>query len=135
MGSAKVPSAVLMVGAVLLILAELAFNLLSFDTFIFFGLPLVAGVVVAIYNAWRDPERTLIDHVTDILRIYFGGHLLWSGLRFWFTDINLTTSMDSGYGVDDVVFGTAVPVPPALWLFGSGLLALAGGAGNRKARS
>jgi hypothetical protein len=45
-----------------------------------------------------------------------------------FDTITLTTSLDSGYGVDDVIFGSAVPLPPALWLFGSGLLALAGGA-------
>jgi len=66
-----------------------------------------------------------------------GSPLFWGILGLGsFTDINLTTSMDSGYGVDDVVFGTAVPVPPAIWLFGSGLLALAGGgASNRKARS
>jgi hypothetical protein len=52
-----------------------------------------------------------------------------------FTDITLSTSLDSGYGVDDVTFGSAVPLPPALWLFGSGLLALAGGAARRKPRS
>ena len=49
-----------------------------------------------------------------------------------FTDVTLATSLDSGYGVDDVTFGSAVPLPPALWLFGSGLLALAGGAFNKK---
>ena len=41
-----------------------------------------------------------------------------------FSDITLATSTDSGYGVDDVTFGAAVPLPPALWLFASGLLAL-----------
>jgi len=50
------------------------------------------------------------------------------GLGTTFDTIRLTTSLDSGYGVDDVIFGAAVPLPPALWLFGSGLLALAGGA-------
>lgn len=48
-----------------------------------------------------------------------------------FTDVTLATSLDSGYGVDQVTFGTAVPLPPALWLFGSGLLALVGGAARR----
>lgn len=62
--------------------------------------------------------------------------LFWGVLGLGsFTDIMLTTSLDSGYGVDDVIFGTAVPLPPALWLFGSGLLALAGGATNRKTPS
>lgn len=42
-----------------------------------------------------------------------------------FSDITLATSTDSGYGVDDVTFGAAVPLPPAIWLFASGLLALA----------
>jgi hypothetical protein len=42
---------------------------------------------------------------------------------------------DSGYGVDDVTFGSAIPLPPALWLFGSGLLALAGSGMKRKIRS
>jgi hypothetical protein len=90
MGNARIPSRVLQVSAVLLCLAGLAFNLLSFDSFIFFGLPLIGGVVVATINAWRDPQRTLADHITDVLRIYFGGHLLWSSLRYWGTDIELT---------------------------------------------
>lgn len=49
-----------------------------------------------------------------------------------FSDVTLATSLDSGYGVDEVTFGSAVPLPPALWLFGSGLVALASGAVNRK---
>jgi hypothetical protein len=62
--------------------------------------------------------------------------LFWGVLGLGsFTDITLTTSIDSGYGVDDVIFGSAVPLPPAIWLFGSGLLALAGGAWKRKVRS
>jgi hypothetical protein len=32
----------------------------------------------------------------------------------------------SGYGIDDLVLGAAVPIPPALYLFGSGLLGLIG---------
>jgi hypothetical protein len=51
-----------------------------------------------------------------------------------FSDVTLATSLDSGYGVDAVTFGSAVPLPPALWLFGSGLLALAGSASRRKRR-
>jgi hypothetical protein len=51
-----------------------------------------------------------------------------------FSSITLYTSTDSGYGVDDVTFGSAVPLPPAAWLFGSGLLALAGGARGGKPR-
>lgn len=51
-----------------------------------------------------------------------------------FSDITLYTSTDSGYGVDDVTFGAAIPLPPAIWLFGSGLLALAGGTYNGRTR-
>lgn len=62
--------------------------------------------------------------------------LFWgiSGLGS-FTDIILSTSLDSGYGVDDITFGSTIPLPPALWLFGTGLLALAGSARKRKANS
>jgi hypothetical protein len=52
-----------------------------------------------------------------------------------FTTATLLTSLDSGYGVDDVTFGSAIPLPPALWLFGSGLLALAGSGMKKKIRS
>ena len=63
--------------------------------------------------------------------------LFWGviGLGTTFDTIMLSTSLDSGYGVDDVIFGSAVPLPPAIWLFGSGLLALASGARIRKTRS
>jgi hypothetical protein len=59
--------------------------------------------------------------------------LFWGVLGLGsFTDVTLYTSLDSGYGVDQVTFGTVVPLPPALWLFGSGLLALASGAARRR---
>lgn len=51
-----------------------------------------------------------------------------------FSTVTLATSLDSGYGVDEVTFGSAVPLPPALWLFGSGMMALAGSAARRKPR-
>jgi len=57
------------------------------------------------------------------------------GLGSSFTNITLYTSVDSGYGVDDVIFGSAVPLPPAIWLFGSGLLVLVGGTRKGKAHS
>ncbi len=60
-----------------------------------------------------------------------------------FTDINVVALSisdingfgDSGYGVDDVTFGSAIPLPPAIWLFGSGLLALAGSGLKRRKHS
>ena len=68
--------------------------------------------------------------------------------RFWgvigpasFNTVTLSTITDStgfgdsGYGVDDVTFGSAIPLPPALWLFGSGLLALAGSGMKKKIHS
>ena len=51
-----------------------------------------------------------------------------------FSEITLMTSLDSGYGVDDVTFQSVVPLPPAIWLFGSGLVGLAGSAFRRRAR-
>lgn len=71
----------------LICLAGFAFNLLSFDSFLFFGLPMVAGVVIAILHTRADPSFSTADQATTVLRIYFGGHLLWSCLRFWFTDM------------------------------------------------
>jgi len=73
--------------AVLICLAGVAFNLLSFDSFLFFGLPLIAGVVVAIVNTVRKPGHTTLEQATDILRVYMGGHLLWSCIRYWITDM------------------------------------------------
>ena len=49
-----------------------------------------------------------------------------------FNTVTLFTDLDSGYGVDDVTFGFAIPLPPAIWLFSSGLLALAGSGMKRK---
>lgn len=65
----------------------LAFGLLSFDSFLFFGLPLIGGAAVSVWNSVRQPDWGTADQVTDVLRIYFGGHLLWSSIRYWTTDI------------------------------------------------
>ncbi|MCW3836981.1 hypothetical protein ACFQ1E_13525 [Sphingomonas canadensis] len=64
-----------------------AFLLLSFDSFLFFGLPMIAGVAVAFWNSARRADWRTVDQVTDVLRIYFGGHLLWSCIRYWSTDM------------------------------------------------
>jgi hypothetical protein len=91
------------------------------------------------YNGVFEPGTTFtvtIGSETFDLNLNDPEHdtLFWGVLGLGsFTDITLTTSLDSGYGVDDVIFGTAVPLPPAIWLFGSGLLALAGGARKSKA--
>lgn len=71
----------------LLCLAGAAFYLLSFDSFLFFGLPLIAGVAVAFWNTRRQPDYTTADQAADLLRIYMGGHLLWSCLRYWMSDM------------------------------------------------
>ncbi|WP_292964922.1 hypothetical protein [Novosphingobium sp. UBA1939] len=71
----------------ILVIAGLAFNLLSFDSFLFFGLPLIAGVLVAAYNSRRNVGRTTAEQIADVLRIYMGGHLLWSSVRYWSTDM------------------------------------------------
>jgi hypothetical protein len=60
-------------------------------------------------------------------------HLFWGVIGpDNFTTVTLITSLDSGYGVDEVTFGSAIPLPPAIWLFGSGLLALAGSGIKRR---
>jgi hypothetical protein len=71
----------------ILVIAGLTFNLLSFDLFLFFGLPLIAGVLVAAYNSRRSVGRTTAEQIADVLRIYMGGHLLWSSVRYWSTDM------------------------------------------------
>jgi hypothetical protein len=73
--------------AVLVCAAGAAFWLLSFDSFLFFGLPMIAGVTYAWWNGARRRDWTTADQVTDVLRVYFGGHLLWSSIRYWTTDI------------------------------------------------
>jgi len=70
------------VAAVAVALCILAFA--KFDTFIFFGIPLIAGVVGALLLRRLDSRRTTADHVTDALRIYYGLHLIWSASRYWF---------------------------------------------------
>ena len=63
-------------------------------------------------------------------------HLFWGVIGpASFDTVTLITSLDSGYGVDEVTFGFAIPLPPAIWLFGSGLLALAGSGMKRKIHS
>ena len=63
-------------------------------------------------------------------------HLFWGVIGTTsFEKITLITDRDGGYGVDEVTFGSAIPLPPAIWLFGSGLLALAGSGMKRKIRS
>jgi hypothetical protein len=72
--------------AVLICVAGLAFNLLSFDSFLFFGLPLITGVAAAVVGTVRSSKFGTIDQVVAILRVYMGGHLLWSCLRYWSTN-------------------------------------------------
>ena len=63
-------------------------------------------------------------------------HLFWGVIGTTsFDTVTLITDFDGGYGVDEVTFGFAIPLPPAIWLFGSGLLALAGSGMKRKIHS
>ena len=71
----------------LIVLAGAAFNLLSFDSFLFFGVPMIAGVAVAFWNTRRHPGYSTTEQAADLLRIYMGGHLLWSCLRYWMSDM------------------------------------------------
>jgi len=74
----KIPAA----AAIAIAVYILAFA--KFDTFIFFGIPMIAGVVGALVLRRLDPRRTTADHVADALRIYYGLHLIWSSSRYWF---------------------------------------------------
>lgn len=76
--SFRIPAAI----AVGIALYLLAFA--RFDTFIFFGIPMIAGVAGALVLRRMDPKRTTSDHATDALRIYYGLHLIWSASRYWF---------------------------------------------------
>lgn len=58
----------------------------AFDTFIFFGLPIIAGVVGSLVLRRLDPNRTNADHIADAVRIYWGLHLIWSSWRYWGAD-------------------------------------------------
>ena len=73
--------------ALLVVAAGFAFLLLSFDSFLFFGLPLVAGVIVSAWHTRRDRATTTVEQAAIVLRIYMGGHLLWSCIRYWSTDM------------------------------------------------
>lgn len=93
----------------------LAFNLLSFDSFLFFGLPMIAGVAVAAYNTGQTPGYRTVDQATDVLRIYMGGHLLWSSIHYWSTDMQ--PKMDHPLGgpfIDALVLIDAFPMIKAL---------------------
>ncbi|WP_052507918.1 hypothetical protein [Sphingomonas hengshuiensis] len=70
-----------------IIAAGLTFNLLSFDSFLFFGLPMIAGVAAAFWNTRRHPGYSTAEQTADLLRVYMGGHLLWSCLRYWMSDL------------------------------------------------
>lgn len=73
-----IPAAI--AGAVALYLLAFA----GFGTFVFFGIPILAGIVAALVLRRLDPRRTTADHVTDALRVYWGLHLIWSASRYWF---------------------------------------------------
>ncbi|HEX7710709.1 MAG TPA: hypothetical protein VF418_07195 [Sphingomonadaceae bacterium] len=73
----KIPAAIFCAVAVYILVFA------KFDTFMFFGFPIVAGVAGALVLRGLDPQRTNADHVTDALRIYFGLHLVWSSSRYW----------------------------------------------------
>jgi hypothetical protein len=75
---------------VMICAAGTAFNLLSFDSFVFFGLPMIAGLGVALANTLRHPGYSTIEQGTDVLRVYMGGHLLWSCVRYWIGDLQPT---------------------------------------------
>lgn len=96
--------------AAMLVAAGVAFNLLSFDSFLFFGLPLIAGVIVAGMNTLQQPRYSTREQTADLLRIYMGGHLLWSCLRYWMSDMQPSINHPvGGPFVDALVMMNAFP--------------------------
>lgn len=92
------------------------------------------GVATVVYNQWfaGDP-----DFGTRQFVMYFTAADGTSGYGTWYE--NVTPSYDpagQGYSAEGTWRATAdsamVPVPAAVWLFGSGLLGLLGVARNRK---
>ena len=87
----------------------------------------------SIFEVTVNSETFRLDANNEILPL---SHLFWGVIGpANFTTATLFTSLDSGYGVDEVTFGSAIPLPPAIWLFGSGLLALAGSGMKKKISS
>lgn len=87
------------------------------------------------YTGVLEPGNVFTVTIDQVVYTLENNPVTNTSLLFWgvigvnsLDKITLHTSMDSAFGVDDVIFGAAVPLPPALWLFGSGLLGLAGGA-------
>ena len=55
------------------------------------------------------------------------------GALIGFVDIMLDADSPSGVAFDDLSYGVVIPIPAAIWLFGSGLLGLIGVARRKKA--
>lgn len=87
---------------------------------------------------WNTPvESGGTDLLTGLLSGYNNGELVWevaTGLNgsyeYYGAQTGAIDELRLGFGntflVDDITLSSAVPVPAAAWLFGSGLLALAG---------
>ena len=76
-------------GATLALLAGLAFALMSgVSTFFLYGFPIIFGVIGAFVLARRATgSRPAIHHAITALRLYYAAHLIWTSLRYWFTDM------------------------------------------------
>jgi hypothetical protein len=58
------------------------------STFMLYGFPIMVGIVgAALLARIEDAERPPLHHAITALRLYYGAHLLWSSLRYWFTDM------------------------------------------------
>lgn len=85
-----------------------------------------------IYLFWRTPLNTFqSDDLSDILTTLQAGPFISSHIRIWESDI--TNPACNGHCVGTLSAISPVPIPPALWLFGSGLLGLVGMARSKKA--
>ena len=99
------------------------FDLYSFD-YMAVGVPLDIQLTV---TGWRGPGsgyvQQIFSDVSSFELIHFGLGPQWSGLEW----VTFSYNDASGFGsVIDNITVSAVPIPGAVWLFGSALVGLAG---------
>ena len=102
--------------------------------FLTFDAPITAfGVDLANFNDSINQTHIVVAGVTSIPAV-IGDNLRFFGIisDASFSTVEFRGLENDGFGMDNVMYGT-VPVPPAVWLFGSGLIGLVGIARRKNA--
>jgi hypothetical protein len=98
---------------------------------------LVGNGFVPWSNMTIKKTNEFFDHAAMHTAFNFAAPLSAAQLIIQIDHGNLAEGMQDNIGIDNIRFGqnppAAVPIPPALWLFGSGLLGLIGIARRKKA--